>query len=387
MKIIHITPVFFPYASGMTNVVVEQTRELAKKGHTIEVVTPRYKLEFEKKETINGVHVRRIIPLLSMGNGGFVPTLFFALINLKPGTVVHVHAPFFGGIEIVWLMKKLGLLRKIKLVVQYHHDPQLKGFTKLLSIPSKLTFSSLIRSADTVIVSSMDYAKVSYIAKLVNKRTVEIPFGVDTKRFAPLKKDASWQASNQRIINILFVGALDKAHHFKGVETLLRALAQLKVKSLSHGDGVTLMDYQLDIVGKGDLLNAYKELAQKLCIADNIKFHGFVPDEDLATFHRKADVFVFPSTGKAEAFGLVALEAMAVGLPVIASNLPGVRTLFPDQQLLVEPGNIDDLVEKLSLLLNNRELRSTIGKQNLQRVLDKYTWPKVVAQLEEVYNK
>lgn len=374
MKIIHITPVFAPYASGMTNVVVEQTKELAKRGHSVTVITPRYKREWRKQETVEGVAVVRLTPWLRMGNGGFVPTVFFALMRLKPGAVVHVHAPFFGGSETVWLMKKLGLLRKQKLVVQYHHDPQLKGFTKLLSLPSKLTFSSLVRSADHVIVSSMDYAHASHIAQYINEKTVEIPFGVDTNRFAPLVKDAAWQERNDRSVNMLFVGALDLAHHFKGVEILIRALAMVQG------------NIHLDVVGKGDLVDAYKELAQKLGVSNRISFHGFVPDADLARYHQKADMFVFPSTGKAEAFGLVALEAMAVQLPVIASQLPGVRTLFGDDQLLVEPGNVEDLAAKITLLLNNSALRSTIGKHNYQRVLDHYTWPKVTNQLEKLYS-
>lgn len=403
MKIIHLAPVFTPYHAGMANVVVNQAEKLASRGHEVTVITPQYVSAWPKNEELrfknydlsaqnkeSSVRVYRVTPLLYFGNGAFIPGMIGVLRKIlrsrELGTqddkvVIHVHSPFFGGQEIVWLLRYSNILKNVRIILQYHHDPQLSGITKLLGIPTKLIFTSLLKHVDRVIVSSIDYASESNISQLIDDRFVEIPFGVDIERF----KSNDLRIKNNKPI-ILFVGALDRAHHFKGVETLLQATAKLQITHPPSEITEGTANYKLQIIGKGDLLDGYKKIAEQLGISDRVEFLGFVPDDELPTFHSQADIFVFPSTGKAEAFGLVALEAMSAGLPVIASNLPGVRSLFKDDQLLVAPGSVDELSEKIQLLLNDQALRATIGAQNRNRVLEKYTWEKSIDMLEKLYS-
>ena len=137
---------------------------------------------------------------------------------------------------------------------------------------------------------------------------------------------------------ILFVGALDKAHYFKGVDVLLKAMRDL--------------EYKLMIVGDGDLRSYYEAKAKNLGIDDGVVFTGRVSNEELSRYYQSADVFVLPSIDKSEAYGMTLLEAMAHGLPVVASNLPGVRSLVgEDRGLLVEPGDSSDLARVLTEIL------------------------------------
>ncbi len=375
--IIHITPVFSPYASGMTSVVRKQTRELAMRGHSVVVITPRYGDKWPEEENIDGVHVNRVTPLLKMGNGAFAPSMISRLRSYiatsRGNVIVHLHLPFFGMYELLWAFRKFGALKNAKLITLYHHDPQLTGITRILGLPSKLVFGSLVTSSDVVISSSKDYAEHSEIKSFIGKcKFKEIPFGVDNDRFVPGKTENKERGK----VNILFVGAMDKAHHFKGVDILLKAVSRLKFKN-----------YKLNIVGKGDLLEEYKSLAKSLNIDDNVYFAGFVPDDELPRYHAQADLFVFPSTGRAEAFGMVALEAMSAGLPVIASDLPGVRSLIGRDDMLVEPGSVNMLARKIDLLLHDKEMRDRIGGENREKVLSKYTWKKVVDELESAYER
>lgn len=388
MNIVHISPVFSPYFSGMTNVVVNQTRELVKRGHHVTVLAPRYNSDWKKEEMVDGVLVKRVTPLLKYGNGGFVPGLFAELRRISKSTpidAVHIHTPFFGGVEVIWMARILGVLKGVTVALQYHHDPQLNAFTTMLSFPSRIVFSSLVKRVDVVIVSSLDYAKESEIRSLVDDRFIEIPFGVNAERF---KMTDLRNKKEEESVKLLFVGALDKAHHFKGVDVLLEAFQKVVLNHKSYVSAEALAKegiLHLDIVGGGDMLSYYRKKVEEMDMSKHVVFHGRVSDDALPKFHEEADVFVFPSTGKAEAFGLVALEAMSAGLPVIASNLPGVRSLFESQELLVTPGDSEDLAKKMSRVLNDAQMRRTIGEENRKRVLEKYTWEKATDALEAMY--
>lgn len=386
MHLVHISPVFLPYRSGITNVVYQQAKHLVKRGHQVTVLTPWYDQSEPALEIYDGIIVRRIEPMLQLGNGAFVPQLASVLTNLGHIDLIHVHTPFYGGTEVVWYMQLRSLL-PAKLVVQYHHDSQLTLKTKLLSVPSLLTFTQMVQRADGVIVSSLDYAQHSRIKNLIDDRFYEIAIGVDERRFTPRFEEQEPLFEGYEMLNVFFLGVLDKAHHFKGVDILLQAVARMKQRREST-TGPALkkrLNLHVTVGGSGDMIEYYDYLAGQLKIEDYVDFIGFVEDGELPGLFKEADVFVFPSTGRAEAFGLVALEAMSSGLPVIASNLPGVRTLFADDSLLFTPGSVSELAAQLEKIMEDKELRRQTGFANRERVEALYTWERVTVQLETVY--
>ena len=117
-----------------------------------------------------------------------------------------------------------------------------------------------------------------------------------------------------------------------------------------------------------------------------MEFLGKISDEELPRIYQQADLLVLPSINKNEAFGLVLLEAMACGVPVIASDLPGVRTVFEDgrQGLLCKPGDVSDLKNKIEEILADEEKRKIMGKEARILALEKYSWKKIGRKLNDI---
>ena len=137
------------------------------------------------------------------------------------------------------------------------------------------------------------------------------------------------------------------------------------------------------LAGGGNLRKDFIEEAKELEL-DHVQFLGRVPDEDLADMYREASAFVFPSTQKNEAFGMVLLEAFASGLPVVASNLPGVRTVVQNRGILVEPGHVAELAQGIEEMLQKGISQSS--KQIRQATEKKFSWSHIMDEIEKVYN-
>jgi glycosyltransferase involved in cell wall biosynthesis len=352
MKIAQIVCVYPPYAGGI-GTSAQQFEKLLQKTH--EVTT---------------FHPQNIKPLLQLGHGAFIPALYKKLSHFD---AIFLHYPFFGTAEIVWLFKRLNPNKK--LVLYYHMDVAgLKPLAKVLSLPSLLTRNWLLKRADQIVCSSLDYIKNSQIKEFYlahPEKFAEIPFGLDTKKFFPN------HPHNNETKKILFVGGLDQAHYFKGVNNLIKACAGLAVKN-----------WQLEIVGEGNLKDGYQALAQELEIADKTIFPGKLVADQLISAYQSAAVVVLPSINSNEAFGIVLIEALACGTPVVASNLPGVRSVFTNKQegLIVEPGDVADLTNKLEEILNDNDLREMMRLKARELAEKKYDLSIVEKNLNQLFN-
>ncbi len=299
-----------------------------------------------------------------LGNAGFI----YALDNIVRGAdIVHLHHPFFGTEEIIAGLKRKGKIKK--LVVTLHMDALATGLKGLIfDLHRKLFQRRVLSAADVLIASSSDYARHSSFAPWAD-RIIELPFGVDEQRFVPAEnRDAP------RPFTVLFVGGMDRAHAFKGVVVLLEAISHIP-------------NIKAKLIGDGDLRSSYESLARKLSISDRVSFLGKLSSEELPAAYQSSDVLVLPSLSGAEAFGLVALEAQSSGIPVIASDLPGVRTVVADGEsgILVPPGDAEALKEAILRLDRNRELRANMGIAGRKRVLDRFTWSRHVQGLLDIY--
>lgn len=369
MTIAQIVCVFPPYKSGMGNSAYRIAKALAAREHNVAVFTPACGC-LPKYEKRGNIEIIRLKPLLKRGNGAFLPQL---ARKLKDFDIIHLHYPFFGGAEAVWLAKMISG-KKFKLVLHYHMDVAgLPAALKILSLPSLFIRKSLFKRADAIICASFDYAANSGIKKFFKKykkKFFEVPFGVDVEKFRP-----KVQSAKTGPLNILFVGGLDKAHYFKGVDILLKAVAGIR------------LNWRLNIIGKGELKADYEELARDLAVGGRVFFTEQTSDAELAEMYCQCDLFVLPSINSNEAFGLVLLEAMSSGVPVIATNLPGVRKVFANgvEGLLAEPNSVADLKEKISKILSDEPLRKKMGTAGRKLVLEKYSWERAGESLERIY--
>jgi glycosyltransferase involved in cell wall biosynthesis len=279
---------------------------------------------------------------------------------------------------MIYLLSKL---TKQKYLITYHNDVILSGNIKpFLKLYKRTLMQAILKNAEKICVSSLDFGyncELSNYSDIIINTIIEVPIGVDTHTFN-LNISSNEIRERYKLFNkkiILFVAALDKAHYFKGLENLLISFSRIDDETA-----------RLMIIGDGDLKNYYINLSKELGISEKVIFTGGVSNEDLPKCYACADMLVLPSTST-ECFGLVLTEAMACGKPVIASNLPGVRTVVDHNVngLLVQPGDVKDLSEKIDYLLNNDEVCKSFGKEGRKKTEEKYSWKRIAEKLEHTY--
>lgn len=322
--------------------------------------------------------------LVSAGGNSTVPSLRhfhfpgLGLLGITPRLpaliknydVVHLHYPCYGNAMMVALSRALG--NKKPLVISYHMDTLGRGLRQpVFAFHSKFLAPGFLRRADKIAVASRDYAEHSLLAKIpgLMDKVVEIPFGIDSERFHPAVE------KNEGSKNILFVGGLDEQHYFKGLDMLLEAL-------------VKIPGARLTVVGSGNLVKFYARRAFDLKIDERVIFAGKVSDEELPEYYREADVFCLPSLDRSEAFGMVIMEASASGVPVVASDIPGVRTAVKNNEtgLLVKPGDPVVLAVALKSILDNPQYAAQLGGGGRRFALSR-TWEKAGAAYAALYEE
>lgn len=379
-KIAIVTPTFPPYRGGIGKVAELDATQLAKLGHAVTVFTPKRR----GTETDRGpasFDVVEMAPTLRYGNAAFVPYVTEVFHRFD---VVVAHVPFFGALEPLALAADR---RRSKLIVSYHMDVVGGGaLVRLFSLPAQALMPGFLRSADRVLVTSFDYARSCGIAPLVASDPSlfrELAPSIDPARFAPGPRsptllDRYGLEKDDRII--LFLGGLDRPHYFKGLPVLLRALA---TKDLSAA--------RLLVVGEGELRPRYESLAKDFGVRGKVVFAGSVPEDELADHHRLADVFAFPSVDRSEAFGVAALEALACGVPVVASDLPGVRTIVRDGEtgFTTLPGSVSALGARLRDLLDDSDRRTLFSRAAREMAAAEYPddsrmkkWRRIIGELK-----
>ena len=374
MKIAQIVCAYPPYKGGIATSAYAIS-EVLKDEHEITTYAPQ-----------------TMTPWLQYGHGAFLPQLLFKLSRFD---YIYLHYPFFGSAEVVWFFKLF--FKKPRLIIQYHMDVKnLSLITKLLSYPSRIIRRSLFKQADIIVSASLDYIQNSQIADIYNRypeKFIEIPFGVDLKKFQtrliPLKSDNKVEAYAKKIVNyvkdkfirknslnLIFVGGLDKAHYFKGISILLNSLFLLEPKS-----------WRLQIIGDGDMRAEYETLSKNLNLDNRVKFKGKLTDTELIKAIQDSDLLILPSINNNEAFGIVLIEALACGVPVIASDLPGVRRVFTDKQegLLFETGNVQDLKNKIEFILKHEDERKKLALAARELAEKKYSLGTMENNLKKLF--
>ena len=355
MKIAQVVCVYPPYAGGIGTSALKLQKTLSTK-YDSHVFTIRDKHGITEDDEKN--NIIRLKSFFKLGHGAILCSL---LKKLRGFDVIYFHYPFFGTGIIIWLFKILH--PEIKLIIHYHMDVRHKNILfKILSWPEEIIRKSLFKKSEIVVSASLDYIKHSQIKNIYKKypeKFREIPFSVDTNAFKPVENTEI----NKKGDIILFVGGLDKAHYFKGVDILIKAISEIKD-----------IELELRIIGEGELKNEFKNLSRDLGAENKVIFLGKLDKKGLVENFQQAKSLVLPSINSNEAFGIVLIEAMACGTPVIASNLPGVRTVFENEKsgLLVEPKNIEDLKNKIELILQDQEKQKTMSQEAYKLVLEKY---------------
>jgi len=370
VRIVQVTPFFHPHAGGVESHVRGIVRELAREGHDVTVVTSRFDRSLPIEEQTEGYRVLRtrtwgvlLDTPLDVGTRRTVR-------SLSPD-VFHLHYPppltsYFATRDMV--------RRTVPVCLTYHCDLYLPGIAgRLLSgLYQRVFLPSTLDRTDGIIVHTKSYGGTS--AMLRGRALNVIPSAVDLDRFRP-GIDASGLKSDLRLEGkrvAVFTGRL--VPH-KGVDVILQALVRLP------------KDVVLVVIGAGPRLPSLVGLARRLRVDDRVRFCPAVSDENLPRYLALGDVFVFPSQNRLEGFGLAVAEAMAVGLPVVIADMPGVREVIESgrEGLLAEPLLAGDLAEKILKILDDRELAKQMGQAARQRAEARYALPIVARSLVSLY--
>ena len=338
--------VYPPYKSGIGNVAARHARQLTDMGHRVTVFCPAHDDE-PGRDIVDGIIVERLRQLVRHGNSALVPQLAW---RTRGFDVVYVMWPFFGGAEAAAIG---ALLRRTPYVVFFHMDVLWSGWRgRVLNAYERVVEPWLMRRASAVLASSTELAQASSVGGVEGLDIIPSPYSLDLSRFRP-------PTSDERLADpptVLFVGAMDSGHAFKGVPELIRAFAKVRADT----------PCSLELIGDGDLRPEFTRLAQASGAGDHITFLGRVDDDGLAAAYRRAAVVVLPSTTREEAFGVVLAEGMASGCPCIASDFPGVDAVVRSGDgILVTPGDVDALGRAIADVVGDPARRMSMSRAAL----------------------
>mgnify|MGYP001180145557 FL=1 len=369
MHILQVTPYFFPHFGGVESHVLGLSENLIKMGHDVEVVTSRYS-RMPETETLNGIRITRLPQWINMYNTPIV-TSIRQFVRRTHADIIHIHSPPpFTERFAAKGAKEAGK----PFVVTHHCDLELKGVFGNTAVNFYQNFLGKypLEEADRVISTTESYATTS--RTLWDTDVTVIPNAVDIKRFnlenkGELIRD-KYSIGNDPLA--LFVGRL--VPH-KGIGILIR--------SLTYTPNGKLM-----IVGDGPYKKWLMNLVKKLDLNERVIFVGPVDDYWLPSYYSATDVVVLPSTSRLEAFGIVGLEGMASGKPLILSDIPGVRDVISEKEgYIVEPLDPNAIAEALEKIWGAPEMAREMGKRGRERVEALFSWEKVSKDVEEVFNE
>jgi glycosyltransferase involved in cell wall biosynthesis len=353
MRILQLAKYYWPHSGGMERVVQGLAEGLAELGHEVEVVAvtafgdPK---PGQKRRT----SVKRAWSFAPVGSQELAPAYIPA--TWRRADVIHLHHPNSLADVAYALRPSLA-----PLVVTQHADYSSSKY--------KLPGWYALKRAEAIVVPSKAHIALSRELKGFEDKVEVIPFGIDHRRWELVPPPLAGNPPRA-----IFIGRLVP---FKGVDFLLRALELVP-------------DLRLDIVGDGPERNRLKTLADALAVTPRVRFWGEYPDEDLPRRMADADFLVLPSVTTEEMFGMVLLEAMAAGRPVITTAVPsGVREVNQAgvTGLEVPIRDVQALAAAMKSLADDPELRDRLGRAGKQRVRDRFTVDAMAQAHLELYQR
>jgi len=374
MKIALVSPYDYPYPGGVVNHIFYLDREFRRLGHDVRIIAAC-------SEDVGDVPRQVIKVSGSIAHVPFAGSV--ARITLSPRVyrrvkkilkqeqfdVIHLHEPMTPTLPLS-VLRHVPLSPQSVVVGTFHayRESNHPGYEYIKPIFERFfdRLDGRIAVSEVVRDFLIPYFPGDYRI---------IPNGIDVERFGdPALRPI--ERFDDGKLNILFVGRLDKR---KGFKYLLQAFAQVKK---------AVPEARLMVVGAYDKEDKapYVLYARQHRLRD-VRFIGYVSEDDLPRYYRTCHVFCAPSTGF-ESFGIILLEAMAAGKPIVASNIAGYRSVLEDGEegLLVQPEDEQGLAETLIRLLKDSALRGRMGHKG-QAKATVYSWQKVAQQVLDYYRE
>ena len=349
MRILTTLTYYRPHYSGLTIYAERLARALVAQGHQVTVLTSRYDRSLPAREIRDGVQVIRPQVLARVSKGVLMPSMFYwAWVNARHADVVHLHLPQLDAAYIALICR---LLHK-PVVVTYHCDLLLPHgiIHSIANQVSHIANHITLGLAHQAVVNTIGYAQESRFLHHYLPKMCAIPTPVELEPPTLVDLQAIQRKAriepNQRIIGMVARLAAEK-----GVEYLVEAMPEI-MKAYPTARVLHVGQYQ-NVLGE-------EEYARKLAphiqaLEDHWTFLGILPSGQLTALYRLCEVTVLPSTNSTESFGIVQVESMACGTPVVASDIPGVRepVKLTGMGRLTSPANSHELAQAIIEVLDH----------------------------------
>ncbi len=367
MKIALVSPYDFAYPGGVVNHILALDNQFTKMGHEVRIIAPAS----QAVPTIGDrfIPIGRPRPIPASGSicritiSVRLASRIKEVLAREKFDIIHLHEPFMPMLCSAVL--RFSDTANVGTFHAYHGSP---GYNFGWPISAVMLYRRRRKLVGKIAVSkpARDFA-----SKHVPGYYTIIPNGVDLEHFSP---DVSpIERFRDGKVNILFVGRLEKR---KGLDHLLKAYRRVKAE---------VPNSRLIVVGPGTRLRKKYEKHVRRHKLEDVVFAGYTSYDELPRYYKTADIFCTPATG-GESFGIVLLEAMAVGTPVVATNIEGYASVMTQgkEGLLVPPKDDKELARALLSLISDEPLRQQMGARGMVTAQE-YDWRKVARRVFEYY--
>ncbi len=366
-RILTVLNYYRPYVSGLSEYACMVAEGAARRGFDVTVLTGRHDPDLPESEVAGGVRILRVNPLFFLHKGYISVQLFTRfLAEIRAADVVHFHLPMLESGPLTAMGHRV-----VPLLATYHCDVNRSRsgtLTDLMAIESvRRSCRICLKRCRSIAVTSTEYAAGSEVLRGTESKWIEIPPPDKGSRTPPATPD------NRQTMRVGFLGRFVEE---KGIDVLLEAVP-LVLRHVPEAQFI-LAGNVTGVAGGSD----YERLRPRIeALGGSIQLAGYIPEERLQAFYASLDVFVLPSISSYEAFGMVQIEAMKAGVPVIATDMRGVR--IPVQRtgngIIVPPGEAPALADAIVHALTTpcfRAKQEIFGRAwaafSPDRVLDQY---------------
>ncbi|MDD5402003.1 MAG: glycosyltransferase family 4 protein [Dehalococcoidales bacterium] len=371
MKIALVSPYDFAHPGGVVNHILALDKQFCQMGHDVRVIAPAS--EANVSSQIDGRFIQigrpRSVPV-----SGSIARISLSLrlskdikaaLSREKFDVIHLHEPFIPMLCTATLRFSNTIT-----VGTFHAFGGRPGY--YISWP---LFYYIMRRRNRRLNGHIAVSKPAheYARKHVPGKYAIIPNGIDLDHFNPQVPPIERFKDGK--INILFVGRMERR---KGLDYLIKAFEIIRKKNTN---------VRLIVVGPGKVLRrSYERTVRKRGIED-VVFVGRVTYDELPMYYQTADIYCSPATGR-ESFGIVLLEAMALGKPIVASCIEGYRHVVSDGQegILVPPKKARELADALEKLIDNEEMRHEMGRNGMATA-SRYDWKIIAGRILQFYQE
>ncbi len=352
MKILEVNKYYPPWIGGIETVVKQVAEGFSDRGQQVTVLCCSGSND-EKIESQGGVLIIRVQRFFSLF-GMPISLSFFRWYRRLVGTVdvVHIHYPFPLAFFAAWLFPS-----RAKLIIHYHADVIKQRYAQFFLLP---LLHAIFSTSTAVVVTSEALRDTSVLLRKYVSKCSVIPIGVPFERLC--EEVRTRNVLYFRDLYGVFVLSVGRLSRYKGLPYLIHACRRISA--------------HLVIAGIGDELHSLRMLVKQLGANDAVVFLPHQSRENLMSLYKAAAVFVLPSISRNEAFGIVLLEAMAVGTPVISTELhtgTSTNNIHGETGLVVDPKNIIELSNALKLILDDPQCAHAYGEQGSKRVKNHFS--------------